>query len=761
MVRRKRTGLTRQAGILLSSVRTGQSGGLLRSSLLIILLWTVTARAADTAPPEVFGCPLPAPSIMSMGMSDPGADPNAIDVITGDVEVDLNGSATFNERLVMRQGNRELGADSARYNQSTGEFSATGNIDFRDPSTWVTGNSARYNATTGLFSIEGASYELYSVPARGTADQIALEQSRQLSLTNVTYTTCAAGKNDWLLRASSISVNRETGVGTARNARLQFKGVPILYAPYLTYPIDNRRKSGLLLPDVGNSDQRGIEFALPYYFNLAPNYDATLTPHYMSRRGLQAKGEFRYLYGGTSGFINGEFLPNDDVTDENRGLLTWFNQSQLPAGWRSTVDATDVSDTAYYEDLSSGLASTSQTHVRRRLDFEMFNETWFARLRLEGYETLDEAIVPEDEPYRMVPQLTVAGNWPNAPLGLEPAISSEISYFDRSTGVTGLRTHFLPEVSLPLWLGPLLVEPYIGFDYTAYNLQDVIPGENDSPSRSVPLYSVDLRTVLERVWGNGGKWLQTIEPRAQFVHIPFEDQSGLPVFDTIEPDFNLVQLFRRKRYVGLDRLSDTDQLNLGITTRMIRSEDGSQFLTATIGETQYFSSRDVALPGEAPNEDSSSDYIAELGMNVNDQWNVDLGYQWDSDENITRLAEARVLYRRDDFRILNLSYRFRRDSVREIDVAGAWPLADRWSIVGRYDYSLLDNEPLERFVGLEYSTCCWGVRLVSRRYLTSRDGESDSTITLQLVLKGFGSTGSPAERMLDRGILGYDRFDRY
>ncbi len=691
-------------------------------------------------------------------MSDPGADPNAIDIITGNVEIDLNGPATFNDRLVMRQGNRELGADSARYDRDSGEISATGNIEFRDPVTWVKGNAARYNATTGLFSIESAVYELYTVPARGTADRIALEESRQLSLTKVTYTTCAAGKDDWLLHASSISIDQDTGTGTARNARLEFKGVPILYAPYLTYPIDNRRKSGLLLPDVGNSDQRGIEFALPYYFNLAPNYDATLTPHYMSRRGLQAKGEFRYLYGGTSGEINGEFLPNDDVTDENRGLVSWFNQSQLPAGWRGTVDATDVSDTTYYEDLSSGLAMTSQTHVRRRLDLEMFDETWYARLRLEGYETLDEAIVPEDEPYRMVPQLTMAGSWPDALLGLEPGITSEITYFDRSIGVTGLRTHFLPEVTLPLELGPILVEPAIGFDYTFYNLQDVAPGEEDSPSRSVPLYSVDLRTVLERVWGNGGKWLQTIEPRAQFVHIPFEDQSTLPVFDTIEPDFNLVQLFRRKRYVGLDRLSDTDQLNLGITTRMIRSEDGSQFLTATIGETQYFSSRDVVLPGEPPNEDSSSDYIAELGMNVNDQWNVDLGYQRDSDARVTRLAEARVLYRRDDYRILNLSYRFRRDSIREIDVAGAWPLADRWSIVGRYDYSLMDNQALERFVGLEYSTCCWGVRLVTRRYLTSRDGDSDSSVTLQLLLKGFGSAGSPAERLLDRGILGFDRY---
>jgi LPS-assembly protein len=214
--------------------------------------------------------------------------------------------------------------------------------------------------------------------------------------------------------------------------------------------------------------------------------------------------------------------------------------------------------------------------------------------------------------------------------------------------------------------------------------------------------------------------------------------------------------------VGLDRLSDTDQLNLGITTRLARSADGSQFLTATIGETQYFSSRDVVLLlGDQPSDDGASDYIAELGINFNDQWNVDLGYQWDSDENVTQLAEARVLYRADDYRILNLSYRFRRDSVREVDFAGAWPIGDRWSVVGRFDYSLLDNAALDRFVGLEYSTCCWGVRLVARRYLTSRDGESDSSIALQLLLKGFGSSGSAAERLLDRGILGYDRFDQY
>jgi len=739
-----------------------------------MLVLVASAALADDAPPPVFGCPITPRADSSLAVPGAGEalfpEPAAasgdngtgpIDVLAGKLELELDGAAVFDDRLVLRQGARLLGADSGRFDQATGELAAEGNVEYRDPATWVRGDAARYNGTTGQFSMEGAEYDLFSVPARGTADRIQVDEARLLTLTDVTYTTCAAGKEDWLLHAGSLELDRDTGTGTARHARLEFKGVPILYSPYLTYPIDNRRKSGLLLPDVGNSSQRGIEFELPYYFNLAPNYDATLTPHYMSRRGLQAQGEFRYLKGGTSGRFYGEFLPGDDITGEDRGLVTWFNQSRLSAGWRATIDATDVSDTSYFEDLYTGLTSTSQTHLRRRVDFEYADDAWFGLLRLEDYETLDEAIVPEDEPYRRLPQLAINAAWPNAPLGLELGFDSEFTYFDRSTGVTGLRSHLLPEASLPLALGPVVVEPYAAFDYTTYDLGDVAPGSDTSPGRSVPIYSLDMRTLLERVWGDGGKWLQTIEPRVQYVHVPFEDQADLPVFDTIEPDFNMVQLFRRNRYVGLDRLGDTDQLNLGITTRLIRSGDGSQFLSATIGETQYFSSREVVLPGELPQDDGPSDYIAELGLNVNDRWNVDLGYQWDSDEHETQLAEARVLYRADEFRVLNLSYRFRRDSIEEIDLAGAWPLGNRWSIVGRYDYSIQDQEPLDRFLGLEYSTCCWGVRVVARRNLTSREGESDSSVTLQLLLKGFGSSGSPAERLLDRGILGYDRFDQY
>jgi LPS-assembly protein len=734
-------------------------GLLLLPCLIPVGLWASVGRAAEPGP---LGCPIPAAPAL-----DPLPDGTAEDdvsVITSTAEVLLGTSATFDERLVVRSGDRQLAADRARYDQATGEFTVSGNLEFQDPATFVRGDSARYNATTGRFSMEGARYELPSVPARGEAEMLRVDGDQVLNLEGVTYTSCARGKDDWQLKAGSLKVDRAAGTATARNARLEFKDVPILYLPYITYPVDGRRKSGLLLPDFGNSEQRGIEFELPWYWNIAPNYDATLTPHYMSDRGLQAKGEFRYLETqdgwSAAGVLRAETLPNDEVTGDSRSLFGWNHQSALPFGWRGTIDATHVTDTGYFEDLTSGLASTSQTHLRRRVDFEYADPTWSALLRFEDYQTLDETIGFENEPYQRLPQLVVNGFWPNGPLGLEAGLGSELAWFERDTGVTGLRGHLSPHVSLPLQLGPIAVEPHAGFDWTGYQLNDTEPGASDTPARSLPVFSVDMRTLLERAW-SGGRWLQTVEPRVQYVHVPFEDQADLPVFDTIEPDFNLVQLFRRNRYVGLDRLSDTDQLSFGVTTRLIRASDGGQFLTATIGETQYFGSRDVVLPGEAPSEDSASDYVAELGMNLDERWNLELGYQWDSDEDVTRLAEARVLYRPDDQRVLNMSYRYRRDSIREIDVAGAWPLGNRWSVVGRFDYSLEDNEPLERFVGLEYATCCWGARVVARRNLSSREGDSDTAITLQLLLKGFGSGGGSAERLLERGILGYDRFDSY
>jgi LPS-assembly protein len=295
----------------------------------------------------------------------------------------------------------------------------------------------------------------------------------------------------------------------------------------------------------------------------------------------------------------------------------------------------------------------------------------------------------------------------------------------------------------------------VALDYTAYSLADTLPAEPENPDRTVPIFSVDLSTAFERMTKKR-KWLQTVEPRAMYTYIPFRGQDDLPIFDTIEPDLNIVQLFRRNRFVGADRIGDTNQFSLGITTRLIEAANGKEFLRATVGQIRYLSSLDVTLPGGEPSDSNSSDYLAELGMKLFSNWKMRLGYQWNSDRRETQKAEARVEYRSGNSKIANVSYRFREDTLEELDVSAAWPIGSRWNLVGRYDYSIKDSKPLERFLGAEYETCCWAIRAVWRRNLTRRTGESDTSISLQLILKGFGNPASAAERLLDRGILGYD-----
>lgn len=755
----------------------------MRCSLLIFLLWTLAAQGTDLSlnpgldpgldpamvssldagrgltPPGLAGCPVPA--LPQFKLPAALANTDIVQVLTNNMEADLNGLSLFKAATVLRQGTREVSAESGSYNRQTGEFLTNGPLEFYDGDSRVRGATARFNTQTGIFSITDADYDLYGIPARGTAALLTREKEQELLFKQVTYTSCPQGTDDWVLRTGDLRIDQATGVATAHDAWLDFKGVSILYTPYLTYPIDNRRKSGLLLPDLGSSAGRGLEYAQPYYFNLATNYDLTLTPRYMSQLGLETQSEFRYLKAGTRGFITADFLPNDKLTGENRGQVSWINQSNLPKGFRATVAATVVSDSTYFEDLTSGVANTSQTNVTQQVALEWTNKTWIGQLRVANFTTLDEDILEENKPYRMIPQLSINGYWPRAPLGLTAGVDSEFTYFDRDLGVTGFRAHLLPAVSLPLQWGAFQLEPSAGLDYTGYALKNETPGTDPTPSRTLPVYSLDIRTLLETFWGQNASLLQTLEPRVQFVHVPFEEQSTLPVFDTIQPDFNLVQLFRKNRYIGLDRLGDTDQLNIGITSRLIRSRDGSQFLTATVGGTRYFGTQQVLLPDELASDYSSSDYIAELGMNISQQWQVDMGYQWDAEGSSTQLAEARLQYRPDDYRLLNLAYRFRRDSVREVDVGGTWPLLEHWSAVARLDYSLQDHQPLESFFGIEYSSCCWGLRLVTHHYLVSRDGAGNTDITLQLILKGFGSPRNPTGQQLSRGILNTSNFDRY
>jgi LPS-assembly protein len=378
--------------------------------------------------------------------------------------------------------------------------------------------------------------------------------------------------------------------------------------------------------------------------------------------------------------------------------------------------------------------------------------------RFQNYQTIDPVLTDIERPYERVPQIVFDGRWFGKRVAFES--SSEIVNFDRNVGLTGWRFDSTQELSLRFARSGMYITPAIALRQTNYWIDNPLPGDEDTFSRGLPIGSLDLGMRFEREAGHDHAWLQTLEPRLLYVQRPYVDQSDLPVFDTILPDFNLVQLFRKYQFVGPDRISDTDQWSFGVTTRLIDAADGRERLTATLGQTRYLSGQQVALPGQLPNSDSASDYVAEISIGVRDKWALDVGYQWNDETETRARTETRFEYRPRDDRLFGLGYRYRREALEQGDLSLVWPIAEKWRLIGRYSYSFLEKERLEQFVGWEYEACCWRLRMVGRNYVSRRTGETDNAISLQLELKGFSQRAVAPEDLLGRGILGYRNIAR-
>jgi len=555
-----------------------------------------------------------------------------------------------------------------------------------------------------------------------------------------------------LLQGKSIVLDTSTGTGTAKGMKLRFKNVPILYLPYITFPISDARKSGILTPEIGSAGRSGNEIRVPVYWNIAPNYDATITPRVLTSRGLLVETQLRYLTERNDGILSADYLPDDSILDRERHQVRFEHRTSFDNGWRNRIKFREVSDSQYFEDLGGSLSVSSTTHLDRNLRFDYYTDRMSFFAQVQDFQTIDDTIQPSDEPYRRMPQVLFNANWPVSVFKL--GIDTELVNFDRDTDVTGWRMNAAPSIEIPFTRPGWFFTPAVALDYTRYNLSDTLPGEDTSPTRSVPITSVDTGMILERTMANANR-VQTIEPRMLYVNIPYRNQDDLPVFDTITPDINLVQLYRKNRFLGVDRIGDTEQVSLGVTSRILDVATGRELMSATIGQTRYLSDRDVTLPGMSGDTFDSSDYIAQIRFLLFKNVNFDFGHQWGTGQNATTKSEARLQYRPANKKILNLAYRFRRDSLEQGEMSWSWPVANNWNFVGRYYYSLRDQEMLEQFFGLEYESCCWGLRLVSRRHISTRDGTHDSSFGIQLVLKGMSSVGTAADKLLERGILGY------
>lgn len=620
-------------------------------------------------------------------------------------------------------------------------------------------------------SSDSSTLNVRSSNSRGDAKTILFEGEDKKRLKDARYTTCEADSDDWYLRASNLELDDYTKTGTARNAWVQFKGVPILYTPWISFSFLNQRQSGLLSPTWGTTTRSGFEVSTPYYWNIAPDMDATLTPRYLSKRGMQYQGEFRYLGEQYSGIDSIEYLPTDTDTNSTRYYVNLNHKQSFGNGWSASYDIERVSDDQYFSDMSTRILTTSRVALPQQGSVSYSNDVWNFNGLVQKFQTLDGISYP----YERLPQLTLVGNkdWDMVNTNLysqwvsfdrnanAPATQATASGGVLTTSVTGSRLTAYPSVSIPFAKPYGYITPKFGVNYTSYQLNnpsfnlDGTSGTYQSASRTVPIFSLDSGLYFDRdmrVVKNN--YTQTLEPRLYYVYIPYRNQSLLPVFDSAEADLNLGTLFMENQFVGNDRINNANQLSLAVTTRMIDAKTGEQRLAATLGQRFYFTDQKVGIPGEELRTGNTSDIVTAVTARLLNNWNVDTAWQYNTDTSRTIQANIGTRYSPEPGKVLNLSYRYTKESLEQINISSQWPLGAGWYGLGRWNYSLRENQLIEGLAGIEYDAGCWQARTVMQRVSTAT-ANANYALFFQLELGGLASIGSNPFTLLKRGIPGY------
>ncbi|MCC7462182.1 MAG: LPS-assembly protein LptD [Gammaproteobacteria bacterium] len=716
-----------------------------RQSLTCLLLATVCSAPAAEPPCE-------APPLRLAAGAGPGPIREPIEWSSDLLKGNVQGDTELSGAVSVRMGERTMRADRLVYDAVSNSVQLSGRVSYSDPAIQVEGDAGFYGDDGAQF--RAARFELLQQPGRGAAQSIDLQPSGAVELRKVTYTTCPKGVADWQIQAGRITLDTHARRGVGRHARLDFKGVPILYIPYISFPLSDARQTGLLFPTVGNSSRSGAVITVPWYWNIAPQQDLTLEPTLYARRGVDIGVEYRLLTSAMRGTLDVNLLPHDRLTGTRRSYLQLRDRWQLPRGWRLDVDAADTSDAHYFEDFADGSQSSSVIFLARRAALSYRDDTWRFGADLRHYQTLDTALTPQERPYAEFPRLSASGRW-RAARGLDLAFDGEFTGFTRSAGVGGWRTRLRPELGYQLARPGWHLRPAAAWDFTAYSLRHAGTGASDSPTRSLPVLSLDAGLSFERDSGSRAARRITLEPRLYYLYVPYRDQAAIPVFDTALPDTNVVSLFRANRYIGGDRVSDANEITLGLTTQAFSSRSGQRFLSATVGESFYLEAPQVTLPGEVPQARRRSALITDLDWRPWRAIGVRYVLAWDPQVSRTARSSVTLQYRRSGQQVANLSYRYLHGQMEQADASLAWPLGRRWDAYARGVYSLMDRKSIENFAGLQYRGSCWALRFVSRRSVSSRTGATDSGFYLQLELNGLSSVGTGADAFLERSIRGY------
>jgi len=721
----------------------GIAAALAVSGLLLCLSAPLAAQAPATPPAADSTCPN-----LTLGPAiPPTPDRSGAPILIYAQELDAGKTRLGEARgaVELFRADQHMTTERILYDPTTEVVTVPGKVDYRDQQVWFRGEQASYSflEETGWFS--AIDYGLTGSVANGHAERVELVGGNTSILHRLNYTTCPGERPDWQLSARELELRHGEGQGIARGAKLTFKGMPILYAPYFSFPIDDRRKSGFLYPNVGHNSDTGFEIGAPWYWNIAPNHDAVLEPHYFSKRGFMLSGDYRFMTRHTRASFDWDYMPDDREAGMERYRYKFRHEAAPRPRWRTQLVVDRVGDDRYYQDFGTNLAETSRQFLRSSVELKGVGRYWNVVLMADNFQVIDEAVSPEKEPYRRLPRILYWSDRPLSANGLSLALDSELVYFDRAAGVTGARADLFPRVYWDLREHWGFMKPSVGYRYITYDLDLDGAEGNNSPSTGTMIASLDAGLVFDRREANGD--LQTLEPRIFYLYVPQADQDDQPLFDTGEFTFGFSQLFNTNRFAGGDRQGDANQLSMAVSTRRFDGPTGQVLWSLSLGQIFHFKPRQVQLEDSPTMDEDLSPFLAEFRWRPFARISATAGAQWNWDESDLDLGMIGLQYRGNAGQRAAFEYRYRRDRVDQFDFRIFWPITASWRALSRVNYSFADSDMLEIQGGVEYESCCWAVRTVLRRYLRNRDGDYRNAIYIEFNLKGLASIGTSGREL--------------
>ena len=673
-----------------------------------------------------------------------------------DLEVTARGKVEF------QRDDITVFSEYLKFNQELGRVEADGGVRLERGVDRFFGPRLRYDTTNDTGVFDEPNFLLRGEQdARGSARRMDFLGRGRYRILDGTFTTCAPGREDWRVEARELELDYDASEGRIRQGRIKMFDTTVLAVPYGWFPLESQRKSGFLRPYYTQSTRRGLELGLPYYWNIAPEKDLTVTEAFMTKRGSQTKADYRYIDPSYYGNLHMEYVPHDRELNTSRSGFSFQHSQQFSPGLLGRVDLNRVSDDQYFVDFASQVRTVSIGNLPRDAYLQYsgaaLGQGYGLQVRAQSFQTLQDPTAPVVSPYHRLPQVNFSTARNNIGGFADLSLPAEYVHFTHPTLVEGSRFALNPTLQVPFLAPGYFLTPKFGWHYVSYVLNNNLsPGQGTTPTVSVPWFSLDGGLVFDRNANWFGQALtQTLEPRLYYLYAPNRQQSGNPLFDTGLADFNYAQIFSENRFAGNDRFGDANQLTLAATSRLL-GPSGQELLRGTLAQRYYFKNEEVGLtPDAALRSFHSSDVLASIGGRFAQGWTFDTSIQQNNRDNRTERFTASLRYSPEIAKVLSASYRFNRDILRQLDLSGQWPVQTGWYAIGRFNYSLFDKRLLEGLAGLEYNGGCWVFRAVFDR-IQATTGIVSTAMFFQIEFNGFGGLGSDdTVNFLKRSVPGY------